>query len=220
MAQPATPTPPSAWRPRAVDRSGGPSREQAPDRSSQFLAAAGQLLDETGRIDFTVQDIVDRSGLSLRAFYKHFGGKGDLLLALFEELLSGYVAELRAEVEVEDDAFDQLRAYVVGSFTRTQQAPARGSQALGIYHLSMLETRRDDFTRALAPQIDLLREIVDRGVQQGRFRTDLSPGAITHLLTATMVLVSQMRVLDVDLAGAALDPDELWAWCEQAVRTP
>ena len=55
-------------------------------------------MQETGGIDFTVQDIVDRSGLSLRSFYKHFGGKDELLLALFEELLADFAADLRADV--------------------------------------------------------------------------------------------------------------------------
>ena len=34
---------------------------------------------------FTVQNVVERSGLSLRSFYNHFAGKHELLLALFEE---------------------------------------------------------------------------------------------------------------------------------------
>ena len=35
--------------------------------------------------DFTVQEVVERSGQSLRSFYQYFGGKHELLLALFEE---------------------------------------------------------------------------------------------------------------------------------------
>ena len=35
--------------------------------------------------DFTVQEVVERSGQSLRSFYQYFAGKYELLLALFEE---------------------------------------------------------------------------------------------------------------------------------------
>ena len=60
-------------------------------RSSKFLAAAIELLNETGRVDFTVQNVVERSKLSLRAFYQHFGGKDELVLAIFEEVTGVFV---------------------------------------------------------------------------------------------------------------------------------
>ena len=42
------------------------------------------MQNDTGK-DFTVQDVVERSGQSLRSFYQYFAGKHELLLALFEE---------------------------------------------------------------------------------------------------------------------------------------
>ena len=85
----------SSWQQRAVERSLSNARARAVSRSGQILDAARDLMLESGGIDFTVQDIVDRSGLSLRSFYKHFGGKDELLLALFEELLADFASELR-----------------------------------------------------------------------------------------------------------------------------
>ena len=172
---------------------------------------------ETGGIDFTVQDIVDRSGLSLRSFYKHFGGKDELLLALFEELLQDFASELRREVEVFDDPVDQLRAYVRGFAGRAELSGEHGGRALGTYHVRMMAIRKDDFAGALRPQIDVLREIVAAGVDSGRFRTDLEVDAITGLLTITLMSAAQMAVLDVHLTGAALTWEHLWAWCAVAV---
>ncbi len=75
------------WRERAVERSLRKARARAVTRSDRFIAAANALLQETGRTDFTVQEIVERSKMSLRSFYQHFASKDDLLLALFEELI-------------------------------------------------------------------------------------------------------------------------------------
>ena len=172
---------------------------------------------ETGGIDFTVQDIVDRSGLSLRSFYKHFGGKDELLLALFEELLQDFASELRREVEVFDDPVDQLRAYVRGFAGRAELSGEHGGRALGTYHVRMMAIRKDDFAGALRPQIEVLREIVAAGVDAGRFRTDLEVDAITGLLTITLMSAAQMAVLDVHLTGAALTSEHLWSWCAAAV---
>src|SRR5580693_5669518 len=59
----------AGWRSRAVERSLRTARARAVTRSDRFIAAATQLLVETGRTDFTVQDIVERSQMSLRSFY-------------------------------------------------------------------------------------------------------------------------------------------------------
>ena len=61
------------------------ARTRAENRVQQFLDAAVELMDEDPDRDFTVQEVVDRSGQSLRSFYQYFDGKYELLLALFEE---------------------------------------------------------------------------------------------------------------------------------------
>jgi AcrR family transcriptional regulator len=194
------------------------------DRGGRFLAAATDALAETGRLDFTVQDVVARAGLSLRSFYKHFASKEALLLALFEDVIDAFAASLRAEVEAEaeDDPLDRLRAYVAGFFGRAQQAQrvqAMGGRALALYHLRMADGRQDDFARALQPQIDLLREIVDAGVAAGRFRTDIGPAVLTLLVTETLIFAAQMSVFEISLTGTELALDDLWAWCERAVAS-
>ena len=67
-------------------RSLGPARTRAEDRVQRFLDAAIELAEDgaSGK-EFTVQEVVERSGQSLRSFYLYFGGKQELLLALFEE---------------------------------------------------------------------------------------------------------------------------------------
>lgn len=220
MATTGSPESISAWRQRAVERSLGAARTEALNRSDQFLEAAMELLHETGRIDFTVQDILDRSHLSLRAFYKFFGSKDELLLALFEELLGAFVAELRSEVEAETDPRAQLHAYVVGFYARAEQAPGGGARALALYQVQMAEGRQDEIASALAPQIELLREVVQRGIDSGTFRRDLDAAVLTHLLTVTLTSVAQMTVLGIHLGGVEVDADRLWAWCWQAVAAP
>ena len=82
----------SGWQQRALDRSLVEAKRRALDKSNGFVKAAMALLDETGALNFTVQDVVDRSKLSLRSFYQTFASKDDLLLALFEEYVAA-VAE-------------------------------------------------------------------------------------------------------------------------------
>lgn len=210
----------ASWRERAVERSLRTARARAVSRSDRFLAAAGELLGETGRIDFTVQDIVDRSKMSLRSFYQHFGSKDDLLLALFEEAIRGFVEWLRREVERADDPVDRLHAYVTGLYRTAQQTTDPGRRALTIYHLQLAEKRPADFAAAIGPQIDLLAEIVDDGRASGQFRGDIDGAALTMLLSETLISAAHMHVLGIHMTGVEVRPEQLWAFCLGAVLPP
>src|SRR5271170_6718764 len=67
-------------------------------RGDRFIKTAVEILGETGRTDFTVQEVVARSKTSLRAFYQHFSSKDELLLALFERTIAQSVEIWRAEI--------------------------------------------------------------------------------------------------------------------------
>src|SRR5678815_4240788 len=75
----------ATWREQAVARSLDSARTRAESRVQRFLDAATELMNDSSGKDFTVQEVVERSGQSLRSFYQYFAGKHELLLALFEE---------------------------------------------------------------------------------------------------------------------------------------
>src|SRR5580692_3255191 len=86
-------------RERAVARSLYSARARAESRFQRFLDAALELMNEgePGK-DFTVQEVVDRSGQSLRLFYQYFGGKHELFLALFEDSVRSTTEFLREQI--------------------------------------------------------------------------------------------------------------------------
>jgi AcrR family transcriptional regulator len=64
----------ASWREQAVARSLDPARLRAEKRVQRFIDAALDLMsDSAPGIDFTVQDVVEKSGQSLRSFYQYFG---------------------------------------------------------------------------------------------------------------------------------------------------
>src|SRR3984957_15812694 len=87
-----------SWREQAVARSLDSARLRAESRVQRFLDAAIELLNTGTSKEFTVQEVVERSGQSLRSFYQYFGGKHELLLALFEESVRSTTDHLRDSV--------------------------------------------------------------------------------------------------------------------------
>src|SRR5262245_47847042 len=89
-----------AWQRQSMRRSLRSARARAHSRSDRFLAAATELLHEKGNTDFTVQDVVDRSKMSIRTFYKYFASKEDLLVAVYETVIAREaVPRLRKRIE-------------------------------------------------------------------------------------------------------------------------
>lgn len=90
-----------ANRPRAVQS----SRQRA-------LEAALSLFEAQGVVNTTIEEVRDRSGVSIGSLYHHFGSRDGLVAALFDELLSRYRAHLMVALSVSQDARALLDAFV------------------------------------------------------------------------------------------------------------
>src|SRR6187431_503577 len=112
--EPPAEVPAASWRDQAVARSLDSARVRAESRVQRFLDAALELMNdnESGK-EFTVQEVVERSGQSLRSFYQYFGGKQELLLALFEESVRSTADHLADKIAGEADPRDRLHTFVV-----------------------------------------------------------------------------------------------------------
>ena len=122
---PATADDLSGWQQRALDRSLVEAKRRALNKSNGFVQAAMELLDETGGLTFTVQDVVDRSKLSLRSFYQTFASKDDLLLALFEECVASAAEWQRGRMAKHDDPIEQIRVFLTSLWTGKLQPRGR-----------------------------------------------------------------------------------------------
>src|SRR4051794_15345191 len=107
----------TGWQQRALDRSLVDAKRRALTKSNGFVRAAMKLLNETGGLNFTVQDVVDRSKLSLRSFYQTFASKDELLLALFEEYIVTAAAWQSEQMAEHDDPVEQIRVFLTSLWT-------------------------------------------------------------------------------------------------------
>src|SRR3954452_12299360 len=120
------------WREMAVARSLDPARARAESRVQRFLDAALELMNSAGGKEFTVQEVVERSGQSLRSFYQYFAGKYELLLALFEESVRSTAEHLEEVVAEESDPLERVHRFVVEYYRVCQPVPRSRSNKKGI----------------------------------------------------------------------------------------
>jgi AcrR family transcriptional regulator len=163
---PASPS----WQVRALDRSLAGTRARSVERLSQFVAAARGLAEETGSSSFTVQQVVARSGQSLKSFYRYFEGKDDVLLALLEEDIAVGALFLRDLVDRFDDPVDRVREWLVGLFELMAAGDQGYVMLLVREHQRLSESRPDQMRVAVAPFLALLSDDLRRAADAGAIR--------------------------------------------------
>lgn len=187
------------------------------ERSTQFLATALELVEESGPASFTLQALADRSNLSLRTFYQHFAGKDELLLALYEDVTSEYTEAIRDKVEAADGPMAQLEAWCRGVLSRPGSSQAVGGRLVLLYNLSLELNNPEAFAKVWEPHRKLLAEILTACAEAGLIRDDLTLPQLTSLLGYTLTSFGQFNALHEGLDGAGLTEEVVWSWCRQAI---
>lgn len=205
-----------SWREFAVSRSLETARSRAEQRVQRFIEAAQELVTTAGT-DFTVQEVVERSGQSLRSFYQHFGGKHDLLLALFEESVASSVDVVWRRIEPETDPLERLHKFVLEYHELCRpgdrEALAGGPpQIMAVFAWQLLTEHPREAARAFAPLGALFADLIEDAVAAGVVRGNLG----IERLTGVVLEVIMFNAFSLTIAGltardAGHSPaEELW----------
>ncbi|MEX2268335.1 MAG: TetR/AcrR family transcriptional regulator [Acidimicrobiia bacterium] len=101
------------------------------ERSDTYTEEVRRLLDatyavmrRTGSVDPRVSDIVAEAGLSNQAFYRHFRGKDELLLAVLDDGQRRLVFYLEARLGRVDPGAPRVRAWIEGVLEQARNRDA------------------------------------------------------------------------------------------------
>jgi AcrR family transcriptional regulator len=211
------------WRELAVNRSLDSARTRAENRVQRFLDAAMELMSENSGKDFTVQEVVERSGQSLRSFYQYFGGKHELMLALFEELVRSSADMLEQKLVGVDDPLERLHLFVVEHYRLARPsgkgyawAPgnAKGAPTTPVmvdFSQRLLTEHPAEAGRAFAPMVVLFNQLLEDASEAGVIRTGLR----NSFLAGTMLEAIMFNAFSTTIVGVSVgkgeDPaEELW----------
>ena len=177
-----------SWREQAVARSLDSARLRAESRVQRFLDAAIELFNSGSGKDFTVQEVVDRSGQSLRSFYQYFGGKHELLLALFEESVRSTTEYLREKIADETDALERLHCFVVEYYQLCRPTEEGTSGVNGRapfmaeFAQQLLTDHPKEAARVFSPLVSLFEEVLEEAAAAGAVRSGPRHGPIVGVV--------------------------------------
>ena len=169
------------------------ARKRSDDKRRRILQAAVKVFARKGYFASRVSEIAKRADVADGTIYLYFRGKEDILVSLFDEVMSEHVERARAEMQAVEGAPDRLRVLaehhlrVLGA---VQGAPEK-LRTIARRHLGLLGGNRDlavvfqvelrqstkfmeRFTASwLQDYFALVGEIIEEGQQDGSLRADL-----------------------------------------------
>ncbi len=173
-----------------------------PDARARLTAAAGRSFAERGFSATTTRDIAARAGMSPAAVYVHHSSKEELLFLISRD---GHDAALRvvtAAAASSEDPGQQLWATVreFALWHAVHHSVARVVQyegcALSREHHALIASRR----RAIE---QVLRDVIEFGVQRGDFHCDDVPGTTMAILSLVVDVARWYR------DGGPRTPDQI-----------
>ena len=212
---------PVSWREAAVARSLDSARTRAESRVQRFLDAALELMADSDGKEFTVQEVVERSGQSLRSFYQYFGGKHELLLALFEESVRTTAERLREDIAKESEPVERLHQLVLGYYricrpsakSKAAKKTAAGpAPVLVEFAQQLLTAHPTDAARAYIPLVTLFDEVIGEAIDVGVVRSDVDRASISGVVVEAI----SFNIFSSTIAGTlgrqdrAAAAEELW----------
>jgi len=107
-----------SWAERAADRSPSVqrSRTRSIERARQIVEAARRLISARGTA-WTTQELVQEASVAIKTFYKHFGSKDQVLLAVLEDMIAEGCATFVEQARALPDPLARLRFYVTAVIT-------------------------------------------------------------------------------------------------------
>jgi AcrR family transcriptional regulator len=179
------------------------------EREKSILGAAVALFAERGYANTRMDDIAARAGVGKGTLYVYFPSKQALLEGVIRAASAPSVAAIEGMVMQAGGSPSEVIRVVIGRAKRALQATVAPVFA----HVLILESgqfpeiRRIYRKEVLKPVIDLVTELIGRGVESGEFRP-IDPGLGARLLLAPFIAsVISLQIYGPDEAG--FDPDAL-----------
>jgi TetR/AcrR family fatty acid metabolism transcriptional regulator len=193
------------------------ARPRVIDKRRRILEAAVHVFARKGYFAARVSEVAKKAGVADGTIYLYFRNKEDILVRLFDEVMSVHVAEARAAVHALPSVPERLLAIAERHLT----VLGANRDLAAVFQVELRQSTRfmERFTASwLHDYFALLDEVIEQGQGDGSLRADISRKVAARVLfgaldeTVTSWLLSEKRhpleaqaapVVDLFLQGVA-----------------
>jgi AcrR family transcriptional regulator len=188
---------------------------RGPANAQALLAAAHRLVSERGE-NFTTQDLIKEADVALQTFYRHFGGKDQILLAVLGDLITTHCEALAEEGERIDDPVERLRFYVTGTLAALGHPGTAGARFMTSQHWRLHQEFPDELAAATKPFADLVQGGLEVARDAGRL-APRDPERDAWMISKLVMAVFHHYSFAEDAPAVATVAEDVWEFCLAAV---
>lgn len=151
------------------------------EKYQRILDAAVEVIAENGYFNSPVSMIAARAGVADGTVYLYFKSKDEVLRAAIDRNLGRFYAQVEEKFATVTDPREQLR-YIAE--VHLESSSANRAMAI-LMQTEMRQSARfiEEFShKHLVRYIQVVREVIRRGQQEGVFRNDINDGVVAHCL--------------------------------------
>lgn len=201
---------------QAVDRSLARRRAAAEAEVERLIAAAFRVIERTGHLEPKVSEILAEAGLSNQAFYRHFRGKRELLVAVLDEGIRGLARYLEERIAEQPDAVSAVRAWIRGMAAQaTHPGGASASRPFALARGLLVESFPEEVAGSEQQVSRPLRDVLERARREGTMPA-VDPGIEAEALYHLMMGWVEARLVE-GRVPAASEVDRLEAFALAAL---
>ena len=157
------------------------SDDNGTDKFSAILRGAIQVFARSGYFNAKVAEVARAAGVADGTVYLYFKNKDDLLVSIFNTAMQEFNARTQQELVEINDPREQLRHFAKLHF----EALEANRDLAVVFQVEFRHSTKfmEQFSETmLADYLKMLREILERGQQQGVFRASLNPKVVAKVI--------------------------------------
>lgn len=205
------------WAERVADRSPTVqrSRTRSVEQAKVIVEGARRLIATQGDA-FTTQELVKEAGVALQTFYRYFASKDQLLLAVFEDMISESCRQYADRARRLDDPVARIRFYITSTLESltAKEADASAARFLVATHWRLQRQFPDEIAHAMQPFADLLLTEIEAARRAGSLHTP-SPEGDAWFINQLVQSVFHYYACATEKPIAV--GEELWHFCVRAL---
>ena len=155
--------------------------EKFKNRKRELLEQIRELLDKHGYNNLTVRSICAELNISTGTFYHYFPEKSDIA-SLMYTAMDNYLSE-KVEPNFGDDEIENLITFINGYGIMGYQNGVESGRCISI---APLQNSGLQYLAHQRPVYIILSGIIERGIEKGQIKTDMTVTQLTEMILVVM----------------------------------
>jgi AcrR family transcriptional regulator len=187
------------------------SRVRSIEQSRQIVSAARRLITERGD-QWTTQDLAREAGVAVQTFYRYFGGKDQLLLAVIEDLITESVEEYARAARKLKDPLARLRSHVTVVFSSFDHSNLAAERFITAQHWRLHQLYPRELEEAVSPYTNLVADGIRSAEAAGLLVVGDADWAAQFVARLVMVEHHYYAFAEAEASMAEI-AERIWQFC-------